>query len=196
MFARWQSCTNANFFSFLTRLVAFILSFLVKHDDYIYFCHLLSSKFYVDELNVIATGNEESLASKSLLWNLSKNHSRFFGFLFVELCRKRELPAAEIPLFSLKKNLRQWLYTITTKSKAVFNRKWNLASNQVFVWNSPSFLYLLLYDVYQTLQKRSKYFLKHRKKIRKVCTTAKTVSKKRKEWRNLILTQANAEQSF
>ena len=138
------------------------------------FCYFLFA-FYVWKRHR-RTGNEKNLASKSLVWNSSKKITRFFGFLFAELCKKK-LPTVERTLCFPWKRIWDTDYTrLQQNRKLSLTGNENLASNELFVWNSPS---IFVCTIHQTVQKRSsKYDISlniEKKKIRK----AETVSKKK-----------------
>lgn len=137
------------------------------------FCYFLFA-FYVWKRHR-RTGNEKKPCFEVFgLKLVQKNHSRFFGFLFAELCKKK-LPTVERSLCFPWKRI--WDYTrLQQNRKLSLTGNENLASNELFVWNSPS---IFVCTIHQTVQKRSsKYDISlniEKKKIRK----AETVSKKK-----------------
>lgn len=177
-------------FLFFKYACAFILPFLVKHDDCTYFL-LFSIRF----LRLKKTSKNRKW--KKLCFEVfglklvQKNHSRFFGFLFAELCKKK-LPTVERSLCFPWKRIWDTDYTrLQQNRKLSLTGNENLASNELFVWNSPS---IFVCTIHQSVQKRSsKYDISlniEKKKIRKAETCQRRNNSER---RNLILTRSNAK---
>lgn len=138
-------------FLFFKYACAFILPFLVKHDDCTYFL-LFSIRF----LRLKKTSKNRKWKKPCFevfgLKLVQKNHSRFFGFLFAELCKKK-LPTVERSLCFPWKRIWDTDYTrLQQNRKLSLTGNENLASNELFVWNSPS---IFVCTIHQTVQKRS-----------------------------------------
>lgn len=104
----------------------------------------------------------------------------------------------EIPLFFFEKDLRHWLYTITTKSRAFFNRKWKPRFKRTLRFKQSLYLLSLSSSctIYQTIQKRSsKHDISLNKKRKKDSKSLYKLCQRRNssERRNSILTQSKAE---
>lgn len=177
-------------FLFFKYACAFILPFLVKHDDCTYFL-LFSIRF----LRLKKTSKNRKWKKPCFevfgLKLVQKNHSRFFGFLFAELCKKK-LPTVERSLCFPWKRIWDTDYTrLQQNRKLSLTGNENLASNELFVWNSPS---IFVCTIHQTVQKRSsKYDISLNIEKKRFERLKPCQRRNNSERRNLILTRSNAK---